>query len=333
MLVSPVGDDAFGRLLMEETAQLGMRLDGFIQSDQRTAVCNMVLDSAGGLVSGVADMDITAAIISHIRKHQPQLVALDGNLSPDTIKNVVEHCVRHDIKVFFEPTSVIKSTAILPAIAAALDIRSGQAPIAFSSPNTYELAQLFSSAESFDLTSHPAWWSVIDSLALGSAFRADLEQLARKNVSDLDPSKGTLSFLVQQGVAQMAVKLLPFFQHLVIKCGEQGVVVAMRISEPEALGSPWAVKDSQPSQRFIVARGNSKEVVILQHFPPHTIGDVVNVTGAGDSFVGALLANLLQYPDAFHHPTKLNDAMCAAQNAAILSLQSHRAVSPLLSSA
>ncbi|KAG6885578.1 hypothetical protein C0993_012580 [Termitomyces sp. T159_Od127] len=62
MLVSPIGDDAFGRLLMEETMQFGMRADGFISSNRRTAVCNMFLDDEGDLIGGVADMDITTTL-------------------------------------------------------------------------------------------------------------------------------------------------------------------------------------------------------------------------------------------------------------------------------
>lgn len=59
MLVSPIGKDAFGQLLASESEGIGMRTDGFIQvQDGRTAVCNMVLDGAGGLTSGVADMDV-----------------------------------------------------------------------------------------------------------------------------------------------------------------------------------------------------------------------------------------------------------------------------------
>lgn len=59
MLVSPIGKDAFGHLLSSESERIGMRTDGFIQiQDARTAVCNMVLDSAGGLSGGVADMDM-----------------------------------------------------------------------------------------------------------------------------------------------------------------------------------------------------------------------------------------------------------------------------------
>ncbi|GLB36103.1 putative indigoidine synthase A-like protein [Lyophyllum shimeji] len=335
MLVSPIGDDAFGRLLVEETAQLGMRVDGFIKSDRRTAVCNMVLDSDGGLIGGIADMDITAAldghsIISHIDTQKPRIVAMDGNLSPETIKNVAGHCIRNSIKVFFEPTSVIKSTVIFPAIAASLDVVSDQAPIAFTSPNILELARMLSSAEALDLTSHPAWWRVVDSLSLGPAFRMDLERLAGMNASEEDSSKGTLAFLVDEGIAQMAIKLLPFFQHLVIKCGQAGVVLVMRI--PEVQTSQWAAKHSQPAQRYIIARGKSNEAVILCHFPPHRIGKLVNVTGAGDSFVGVLLANLLQFPDACHNPAKLSDVIFAAQSAAILTLQSPHAVSPMLSS-
>lgn len=60
VLVSPVGQDSFGRLLTEEIGRLGMRTDGIFKVDSgRSAVCNMILDGSGGLISGVADMGIT----------------------------------------------------------------------------------------------------------------------------------------------------------------------------------------------------------------------------------------------------------------------------------
>jgi pseudouridylate synthase / pseudouridine kinase len=59
VLVSPIGNDLFGRLLVEETERLGMRSDGLqLIQPKRSAVCNMVLDGKGDLISGVADMDI-----------------------------------------------------------------------------------------------------------------------------------------------------------------------------------------------------------------------------------------------------------------------------------
>jgi pseudouridine-5'-phosphate glycosidase/pseudouridine kinase len=67
-------------MLMGQMEAMGMRTDGLIKiesedssaSSTRTAVCNMVLDQGGGLVGGVADMDI-------INSMQPQSVrtALD----------------------------------------------------------------------------------------------------------------------------------------------------------------------------------------------------------------------------------------------------------------
>ena len=59
ILLSPVGEDAFGQLLVSESEKIGLRTDGLIKvSNARTAVCNMVLDSAGDLTGGVADMDV-----------------------------------------------------------------------------------------------------------------------------------------------------------------------------------------------------------------------------------------------------------------------------------
>lgn len=80
LLVSPVGEDLFGHILAGEITRLGMRNDGLIVVPKRTAVCNMVLDSEGALVGGVADMDITTDI-------SPELASLsssDSHLEPRT---------------------------------------------------------------------------------------------------------------------------------------------------------------------------------------------------------------------------------------------------------
>lgn len=179
--------------------------------------------------------------------------------------------------------------------------------------------------------SHPIWWDTIDNFALGSAFRMDLEQLARKTVQETDPSKGTLAFIIDQGIAQMAVNLLPFFRHLVIKCGNLGVLVVMHIPSQAAKNSIWKNEGTNIHKKCIVAHGRHQEIVVLQHFAALPIQTVVNVTGAGDSFVGALLAYLGRDHSAFDSPDTLQNAIFAAQKAASLSLQSHSAVSPVLS--
>jgi pseudouridine-5'-phosphate glycosidase/pseudouridine kinase len=191
-----------------------------------------------------------------------------------------------------------------------------------------------SRAEPLDLTSHDVWWRVIDNFAISHKFRTELEQLAKRNVSDEDLSKGTLSFLVDDGIAQMAINLLPFFQNLLIKCGERGLIVAMRISGRDAAMSQWAQEHSNLFRRRIVAHGTSSgEIVVLLHVPGLSLPkeSILNVTGAGDTLVGSILASLvLQEMGTFSHPSSLDDALHAGQQAAVLTLQSCHAVSPFL---
>lgn len=65
LLISPVGEDAFAAVLALETEARGMRSDGLMKQlslVDRTAVCNMLLDSQGDLQTGVADMAITSSV-------------------------------------------------------------------------------------------------------------------------------------------------------------------------------------------------------------------------------------------------------------------------------
>lgn len=340
LLVSLVGDDSFGRLLSEETRMLGMRTDGLIPvRGGRSSVCSLLLERSGGLRAGVADMDLVRNMDGHVARefilaHKPKLLAVDGNLSPDTLKVVVSECLRNGVDVFFEPTSVVKSASILPAIADNLD-QLGWSPITFASPNLLELAHLYQQAQLLNLTSHDRWWQVLDSLGLGSKFRTDLDLLSRREASSHDTSRGNLAFLVEKGVAQMAINLLPFFRHLVIKCGDLGVVVVMRFTGDNAAESSWSTESTNHHRRYVVSHSpTSGDIVVLQHFPAMQLPSdaLVNTTGAGDSLVGALLAALVQSPKAFHSTISLQRTIDIAQHAALLSLQSPLAVSPLLSS-
>lgn len=62
LLVAPIGDDEFGRLISAMTRSLGMRTDGLMPIQGRqSAVCNLLLDSHGELQCGVSDMDLPHA--------------------------------------------------------------------------------------------------------------------------------------------------------------------------------------------------------------------------------------------------------------------------------
>lgn len=66
VLISSVGYDAFGHLLVDKLEEYGIRTDGLIRFDHASAVCNMVLDSQGTLVGGVADMTITDTMTGEV---------------------------------------------------------------------------------------------------------------------------------------------------------------------------------------------------------------------------------------------------------------------------
>ncbi|KAJ7706232.1 indigoidine synthase A-like protein [Mycena rosella] len=314
VLISPIGKDTWGRLLHDETKAIGMRTDGFVERNERTAVCNLFLDGTGNLVGGVADMRITEAldmesIEPHIENNSPAIVALDGNLSSNTVADIIDYCAERKIQTLFEPTSIIKSEKILPAIEQSLNKRSDPA-VTFFTPNVLELQHVHRKARlEWDLTSSPIWWSAIDNLSLGEAFRMDLARLAKR---------------------RMAVALTPFFRNIFIKCGERGVVVVMRLSGADVGKSGWIHGRSDPVRRYVVAHGDSgNEILVLQHFPPHPT-TVINTTGAGDSFVGALLACLQDQSHALSSPAGLHQLVTTCQKAAALTLQSPSSVSPLL---
>jgi len=63
VLISIVGEDIMGGVLRNELSRIGMRTDGLITiPGKASAVCNMVLDTGGGLITGVADMDIIESL-------------------------------------------------------------------------------------------------------------------------------------------------------------------------------------------------------------------------------------------------------------------------------
>ncbi|KAG8906204.1 hypothetical protein FRC01_008092 [Tulasnella sp. 417] len=131
----------------------------------------------------------------------------------------------------------------------------------------------------------------------------------------------------------MAVQLLPYFQHLVVKCGDRGVLVAMVVPSSSDHVTAWKTDLSRYQITNTTERG---ETLVLKYFPPLKIDqkELVSTTGAGDSLVGSLMAAVVRDGgDAFRSPTRLDDLMRSAQGAAVMSLKSSAAVSSLLSSA
>lgn len=205
--------------------------------------------------------------------------------------------------------------------------------IALASPNKLELSQLYHSVralseESPNFETHV--WETLDTFLLSDKWRMDVDLLARRPVSDIPGEKRTLAFLAEEGVARMAINLLPLFQRLVIKLGDQGVLLAMRLSGDEARQSGWTNLRTNSLQRLAISV-TQDEIIVLKHFPGLQLGNVVNSTGAGDSLMGALLAQALHDRDLWTDPRKVERAIDMAQMAACETLQSKFSVSPALS--
>lgn len=232
---------------------------------------------------------------------------------------------------------MVKSSTVLGTSKRLLEPGASKSPVDFITPNAFELSEIYRQADSdkYSLFSSASWWSTIDSFGLGEEWRIGLRQLCLRPLQAPNgSSSSSLAFLQEQGLAQMAVQLLPFFQHIILKCGKLGVVVVMRISGIEAKNSPWLEEHTNLVEGQVISKNRDmSEIIVLKHFPGISISDqsIVNVTGAGDSLVGALCAGLSIQPNAMEDPRELSKLIGLGQNAAILSLQSASAVSFKLS--
>ena len=167
---------------------------------------------------------------------------MDGNLRPNNISDLVQYASERNILskctsvaagqhsrpptiAWYEPTSVIKSVRILPALQTQYQTNSSSSsppPVSFISPNVFELEHLFrcirdpplNHTSKTNLSSFPRWFETIDSFELGMNFNEEISRLGRSGPG--------LEFLAQNGVMQMAIQLLPFFQHIIVKCGSRG---------------------------------------------------------------------------------------------------------------
>ena len=114
-----------------------------------------------------------------------------------------------------------KSLGIIPVVqslikAQPLSIQPGvftSSPIHFISPNRFELEALWLALKEQE-NEMDAWnWEAVEDACIGREWRESLEKLAKLY---------QLNWLLEGGVGVQMVNLLPFFQNIILKCGEQG---------------------------------------------------------------------------------------------------------------
>ena len=146
LLISAVGSDVAGDTLVSAAAAAGMRTDGIVALDgRRSGAYVAVHDTAGGLVCGVADMDVFNDLEwENVGERHAndfagaKIVAVDTNISVRLLANIAAHCTNNGIHLFVEPTSDSKCVKCVDA---------GILPkTTYIKPNERELAALVSRA-------------------------------------------------------------------------------------------------------------------------------------------------------------------------------------------
>lgn len=141
-LITAVGQDPAGDLLLERTAAAGVDVGPALLSPHcATGTYTAVLDAAGELVIAVAAMDVTDELTPEVLRARRGVLAgagwivADGNLSAEALAQLLTLAAGNSTPVVFEPVSVPKAARLRPALLA------GPVPYAVT-PNLGELGAL-----------------------------------------------------------------------------------------------------------------------------------------------------------------------------------------------
>ena len=314
--------------------------DGF-----RTAQYVAVNDKKKDLVMAMADMAIlqdSSLDMSHtwqslISLRKPRWIVVDGNWSPTLLSQIISIANKEKIKVAFEPVSVQKSVRIFQPDQQIVkpDGVVSRHRISLATPNIFELEMMYQTTQKMGFFESREWWEAVNSFEMSSAGSRD-RLVSITNVK-----------LVDRGIPQQTIQLLPYIPNLVVKLGEQGCLLVCLLPRGDpSLSSPEAAP-------YILGRATSAQSVIggvyMRLFPPAEVVPqeaIVNVNGVGDTMLGVLMAGLAKseasgvmdktpqrtFPTTVGElsswPARLEELIPMAQQAAVLTLKSATAVSP-----
>ncbi|PWA28499.1 hypothetical protein CCH79_00016317 [Gambusia affinis] len=266
---------------------------------QNTATYCAVINDNGELSLGLGDMDIHQQITEHyVSQFEKQissatLVCLDGNIPVSTINYVCSLAGKHNLNIWYEPTDAEK--ACKPFLSDAWK------SLSYSSPNLAELCMM---NKTLGLPfPHPSRLRVL-------VKKAHYLMVAKVVVVVVPELPTSLEEILTVAVA-LSRPLLENLHCLVVTLGPDGVLLC---GQHEA-GSV----DLQPRKQ------KGKRQLCALHYPALTVTpeETMNVSGAGDSLAGALMAGILQKKDT-------DSCVRMGLLAARMSLSSPHPISPTL---
>lgn len=323
-LQSAVGDDLTGRAALAQLSEEGMSTTGIhtLPAPARTAQYVAINNAHKDLTLAMADMkileNIPASKLAEMLQlncaSPPTVLVADANWDSASLHRWLtlprHYTTPTPTITIFEPVSTAKSLRIFPS-----DYhKSAIYPLAdIITPNEFELQALHEYAYKLGLFEASGWFSTIDALGIpSSGLRVPL-------------SFATSPAIVDTGIPQQAIKLLPFFPTILTKLGPQGVLLIQLLKADDP------ILTSADEAQYVLARCNngSEEIggLYVRLFPTKTLDkeEVVSVNGCGDTFVGALAVGLAK-------GKRVQDCVGLAQRAARLTLKSRESVSPELRS-
>lgn len=326
-LCSIVADDLSGRAALATLDAQGFDTTGIkvlgktatTRTAQYVAVNNIKRD----LMLAMADksiLEVSADVVGDsirpiIEQRQPKWVIVDSNWDHNTLRKWVVAAKASGARVALEPVSAVKATRVFldaPDLIDALPTFPFSA-IDIVTPNSIELLAMHTAARDAELFDSPDWWSIIHDMSLPLSGSRD------RLVSF------TNSKLVDQGVPQQSIQLLPFVPCILTKLGAQGALMTQLLR-------PGDTRLSSPvSAPYILSRSHNDNSVVggvyMRLFPPAEIvpdHEVVSVNGVGDTFLGIIVAGLAAGTD------EVEKLIHLAQRGSVMTLKSKEAVSPNL---
>ncbi|TKA78882.1 hypothetical protein B0A49_01647 [Cryomyces minteri] len=361
-LCSAVADDLSGRAALATLSAQGSDTGGIkvldASSGLRTAQYVAVNDAKKDLFVAMADMSILEAVstptkppsssdvftsfwLPQLQREKPDWLILDANWPAPALHRWLRAAQSINAKVAYEPVSTAKaprlftttttstSTLLPPYLPSSSSSSSSPSLSVFpnplvhiATPNIHELSALHAAARAAALFDRADWWSVID--ALGIPPTGARVRMALASTPDL----------VDAGVPQMSIQLLPFIPCVLVKLGQRGVLLTQLLGagDPrleEADAAPWVLSRSGEAGERVGVGG-----VYMRLFGPAEVlreEEIVSVNGVGDTFLGTLMAGLAgRRGEKGGRAKRVEDLVGVAQMGSCLTLRSAEAVSPRL---
>lgn len=336
LFCSVVADDLSGRAALASLEKEGLDIAGVqvlpATSSTRTAQYVAINDAKRDLVVAMADMgivelpedklDIDGFWEPLLERSKPRWVVLDANWHPEVLKKWSTLAQKHGARVALEPVSTAKSRRFFGRDATGAGAMIGPAQtvphhaVSLACPNRLELAAMHTAARETLLFDSPGWWNIINAMNLSPT--GSRERLIA----------ATSAALVDEGIPQQSIQLLPFIPCLITKLGPVGALLTQllptgdsRLTDPDY--APFILSRASPSTETPFGG------VYMRLFPPTSIltpDDIVSVNGAGDTLLGVIVAGLAKSDSA----TRIEDILPVAQEASRRTLASAGGVSPKL---